>query len=115
MTEITDTTIDEANGVIFFDAACGPCSASATRLDRIVGKRGFVFRPLQDPSAPQLTHLSPEDLRREMTLWLPDGRVLVAGGGDPVAGAQPSVGDAGLDLRDDLQVGRSRHPPSRAH
>jgi alginate O-acetyltransferase complex protein AlgI len=82
MTEIIDKNVSNTNGVIFFDAACGPCSASARRLNRIVGKRGFVFLPLQDPSATELTHLTPDELRREMTLRLRDGRVL--GGIDAV-------------------------------
>lgn len=76
MTEITDKAIRDADGVIFFDAACGPCTTGAHRLDRMLGKRGFVFLPLQDPSATNLTHLMPDELRREMKLRLRDGRIL---------------------------------------
>ncbi len=76
MTEITDKTISEAQGVIFFDATCGPCTTGAHRLDRFLGQRGYVFLPLQDPCATRLTHLSPDELRREMKLRLADGRIL---------------------------------------
>jgi alginate O-acetyltransferase complex protein AlgI len=76
MTEITDTAINKAAGIVFFDGACGACSTGATRLESLLGRRGFLFLPLQWPQATALTHLSEDELRREMKLRLADGRIL---------------------------------------
>ncbi|HTL27927.1 MAG TPA: DCC1-like thiol-disulfide oxidoreductase family protein [Tepidisphaeraceae bacterium] len=76
MTELTDNTVREARGIVFFDGACGACTAGANRFEVFLGKRGFRFIPLQAPEAEALTHLPPDELRREMKLRLADGHIL---------------------------------------
>jgi len=81
-TEITDTTVTNA-GRVYFDAECRFCCESVRRLEPILRRRGFGFRPLQSPEARQRFGLSDPALLREMRLSLADGRNL--GGADAVA------------------------------
>jgi predicted DCC family thiol-disulfide oxidoreductase YuxK len=78
-TEITDTAV---GNVIYYDGECRFCRQSVRRLEPVLHRRGFVFRPLQSPEAPQRLGLSGRALLREMHLSLAGGRNL--GGADAV-------------------------------
>ena len=80
-TEITDTTVPNA-ACLFYDGECRFCCESVRRLEPILHRRGFVFRPLQSPEARQRFGSSDHALLPEMRLSLADGRNL--GGADAV-------------------------------
>lgn len=63
-------------GWIFFDAACGVCSESVRRWNKIVVRAGFELIPLQSPQAREFHHLSPDQAPREMKLLTTQGQML---------------------------------------
>ena len=81
-TELSDTPVTNA-GCVYYDGECRFCCASVRRLETILHRRGFVFRPLQSPEARQRFGVSDHALLREMRLSLADDRNL--GGADAVA------------------------------
>jgi predicted DCC family thiol-disulfide oxidoreductase YuxK len=72
--------IRSENGSIYFDASCGMCSAGVRRFERIVGKHGFVFEPLQSPGVSEMLGLQPGEIPDDMKLRTPAGTIL--GGAD---------------------------------
>jgi len=65
----------ERRDTIFFDGACGMCSTSAKRLQRIVAPRGFALQAFQaDPSF--------QEVPDEMKLRTRDGTIF--GGADAI-------------------------------
>ncbi len=71
-----------AVGWLYYDGSCGLCRSARSRWERVFRRRGFVWLPLQTPGTAELLGVSEEELRREIKLRLPDGRVL--GGMDAV-------------------------------
>jgi predicted DCC family thiol-disulfide oxidoreductase YuxK len=67
-------------GTIYFDAACGMCSAAARRMQRVFGPRGFAVIPLQSEEATERLGLDPLSIPGEIKLRTRDGRIL--GGAD---------------------------------
>lgn len=78
MTQLTTPTsaTHALAGTIYFDGACGMCTAGAQRMQRIVGKRGFALVPLQEPGVAEMLGLAPGEVPDEMKLRTQDGAIL---------------------------------------
>lgn len=72
--EMTESNVGE--GMLFYDGACGVCSTGARQWSKRLRSTGVRFVPLQDPQASMLTGLSATELRSEVKLLTPEGRVL---------------------------------------
>ncbi len=72
-----------ARGWILYDGQCRYCIAAAKKFERLFGRRGFDFLPLQTPWVQERLGLDPEARLEEM-------RVLTAAG-DDFAGAAAIV------------------------
>jgi predicted DCC family thiol-disulfide oxidoreductase YuxK len=70
-TEITDNE----KAAVFYDAECAICTASARRMERLLHARNIELQPLQAPWVGERLGRTPEQLRAEMHLLLPDGRI----------------------------------------
>ena len=79
--EITD--IKNQNGLVCFDAQCGFCVNLARRSGPLLQRHGFALVPLQAPWVKDRLAKSDEELRSEMWLIAPRGRVY--GGVDALA------------------------------
>lgn len=77
----TDKKIDDRD-VIFYDGACGVCSAGTRRLQRVCGDEKFAYEPLQSPTAAEALHLQADEIPDEMKLLTRGGQVL--GGVDAI-------------------------------
>jgi len=64
----------EHRATIYFDAACGMCSAGAMRMQRVLGKRGFTLAPLQDEGVAGIFGFDPGTVPDDMKLLAADGR-----------------------------------------
>ncbi len=82
-TEITDTIEKHARPLVLYDAECRFCQAALVRWGPKLHKRGFEFEPLQSPKAKRLSGLSENELREEMKIVFPDGKLV--GGVDAMA------------------------------
>jgi len=83
LTEITERA--EAvpfRGWIFFDEDCSFCRDLALRFERLFGKRGFYFEPLQREWVQERLNLTREQALEEMRILTEDGQVF--GGADAV-------------------------------
>ncbi len=63
-------------GWVFYDAECPLCVRGVARWGGKFLRRGFAWTPLQTPGTAAQLGLTEEELRAEMRLLLPDGRVL---------------------------------------
>ena len=75
-TENTEATVKTRRGLVFYDAQCALCRRGVSRWGNLFHHRGFRWLPLQTPGASSRLGCSEEELRREMKVLLPDGRVL---------------------------------------
>src|SRR4051812_10913810 len=84
MTQLLDPTsaTTATAGTIYFDGACGMCTAGAQRMQRVLAKRGFALVSLQEPGVAEMLGLSPDEVPDEMKLRTPNGTIL--GGVDAV-------------------------------
>ena len=71
-TEMTDMQ-SGARGWIFYDAECELCRRWVRRTQRVLGRRGFAFVPLQTAWARWVLHVSDEQLLKEMRVVLRNG------------------------------------------
>jgi alginate O-acetyltransferase complex protein AlgI len=83
---ITTTTTHDT---IYFDAACGLCSAGERRFTRLLARRGYRLVPLQDPGAVALFGETPMQHNGEMQLRTAGGRTL--GGADALVEISRSI------------------------
>lgn len=74
---------------IYFDAACGLCSAGERRFSRMLERRGFRVVALQDPEAVALFGPAPLESTGEVKLRTADGRTL--GGAEAVVEISRSI------------------------
>ena len=77
-TEITDKSVKNPVGWIFYDAECLICIRGMWRFSDLFARRGFCWKPLQTPGTAIRLRLSQPVLREDMKVLLADGRV--AGG-----------------------------------
>src|SRR5438105_14070885 len=73
---MTIATTNFARDTIYYDAACGVCSASVRRTRQMLAKRGFIFEPLQSPGALELLGLRDGEIPDELKLRTRDGQIL---------------------------------------
>ena len=69
-------TTNTLRGEIFYDDDCALCTRGATRWGELFERRGFHWLPLQTPDTTTRTGASEAELRAEMKLRFPDGRVI---------------------------------------
>jgi predicted DCC family thiol-disulfide oxidoreductase YuxK len=65
-----------ARGWIGYDAGCRLCQVWVRRSQPLLGPRGFLFVPLQDPFWRDRLALAPGQIPDEMKLLLPAGHIL---------------------------------------
>jgi predicted DCC family thiol-disulfide oxidoreductase YuxK len=63
-------------GWVLYDADCAVCTRLARFWDPTLSRLGLSTAPLQSPWAPGRTGLSEEDLRKDIRLLQPDGKVI---------------------------------------
>jgi predicted DCC family thiol-disulfide oxidoreductase YuxK len=63
-------------GCVYFDAECPFCVRGVARWGRLFERAGFRWVPLQTPGAAARLDMSDMELRAEMKLLLPGGRVV---------------------------------------
>lgn len=66
----------DRRGWVFYDGVCPVCLSLVARLGGLFRRRGFAFVPLQEPWVAPALGVAPEELRREMKLRRPDGKLL---------------------------------------
>jgi len=81
-TEISEVNRQPALGWVLFDGDCEFCRAWVTRLQPILGPRGFAFVPLQTPWVRAHFHLPEDQLLIEMRVLFSSGEAY--GGADAV-------------------------------
>ena len=69
-------TNNSLRGEVFYDADCAICTRGATRWGGLFERRSFRWLPLQTPHATAHLGASEAELRKEMKLRFPDGRVV---------------------------------------
>ena len=83
MTEITiNTGAQTRDAIVFYDADCRFCAATARRYEKMLARRQCRFVPLQDPWAMEKLGLSPNEPLEEMRLLDHDGSI--TGGAEAV-------------------------------
>jgi predicted DCC family thiol-disulfide oxidoreductase YuxK len=73
-TGITDNAVEDAAGLMFYDAECGFCVAGRRRWGQVFERRGFIWLPLQTPGTTERLGITDQQLRAEMWLQIADGR-----------------------------------------
>lgn len=69
-------------GWLLYDGACGFCTATAHRVQKLIARRGYVILPLQTPWVRERLGLRDGEPLSEMVVLLRDGRRF--GGADAV-------------------------------
>jgi predicted DCC family thiol-disulfide oxidoreductase YuxK len=74
-TEITDNIAPPSAGWVFYDAECAFCARGAAQLAGLFGNRGFVWLPLQSPSAVAALGSHATTMHEQMKLRLANGHI----------------------------------------